>query len=425
MRGPGHDDPHDVVDPDPSSADRELSRQPSLRVSPSPPPPRRSACRPGIAHASRGARARAHGREGRRRGRSLLRRAQRDAPGVAGRHGRRTGAAARRLLRRGGAGDGRSAHRLRPRDDAIYRRELRPRDVRRAPAAALRPTTSDRGTPFVKYARRTPRPARRGHASSRPVAEVAVGQDAEREPGSGSTQRNVPLPPKWPNVRGEFREPVQCGCFSSRSSKPRPQSFGSMRPKPGRTPSRPGNATVVASASVSGATSVGRSSSRAEREQVVERAVRAPRPASRAARRRARAARSTAAREVLGERHLGAPRDLLARAPRSPCSSRCGACPARAIGASPSNGQPGRVREQMADRRARRARPARRGRRRPPRPRRAPRARSTSFVTEAQRNSRSASPCGRDAPVRRDDAGRGVLGAPVVDLRRASTARRY
>ena len=33
-------------------------------------------------------------------------------------------------------------------------------------------------------------------------------------PASGSTQRKVPLRPKWPNVRGEFREPVQCGALA-------------------------------------------------------------------------------------------------------------------------------------------------------------------------------------------------------------------
>ena len=80
---------------------------------------------------------------------------------------------------------------------------------------------------------------------------------------SGSTQRNVPLPPKWPNVRGEFRSPVQCGRFASRSSTPRPQSFGSMRPMSGSTPTRPGNWTEVASASVSGAIKRGRCSSAA------------------------------------------------------------------------------------------------------------------------------------------------------------------
>ena len=69
---------------------------------------------------------------------------------------------------------------------------------------------------------------------------------AATSPRSGSIQRNVAVPgfePKWPYVRGELREPVQCGDFAPRSSKPRPQSFGVSRPKPGRTPSSPGNWT--------------------------------------------------------------------------------------------------------------------------------------------------------------------------------------
>ena len=67
---------------------------------------------------------------------------------------------------------------------------------------------------------------------------------------TGSTQRNVPAAPKWPKVAGEQRVPVQCGTLWSRHSNPRPQSFGSSRPNPGRMPARPGNWTVVASASV-------------------------------------------------------------------------------------------------------------------------------------------------------------------------------
>ena len=98
-------------------------------------------------------------------------------------------------------------------------------------------------------------------------------------PASGSTQRNVPLPPKWPNVRGELRVPVQCGDFESRSSIPRPQSFGLLTARsPGSTPTSPGNCTAVASASVSAATSVGASSSRADREQVVEPSPQSPEP---------------------------------------------------------------------------------------------------------------------------------------------------
>ena len=41
---------------------------------------------------------------------------------------------------------------------------------------------------------------------------------------SGSTQRKLPDWPKWPNVRGEFRDPVQWGAFPFLISNPRPQS---------------------------------------------------------------------------------------------------------------------------------------------------------------------------------------------------------
>ena len=60
------------------------------------------------------------------------------------------------------------------------------------------------------------------------------------------------VPPKWPNVRGELCELVQCGDLSSRNSNVRPQSFGSIRPHPGSTPASPGNWTDVASSRVSG-----------------------------------------------------------------------------------------------------------------------------------------------------------------------------
>ena len=55
--------------------------------------------------------------------------------------------------------------------------------------------------------------------------------------------------PKCPNVSGLFREPVQWGDFSPRTSKPSPQSQGSNRPYPGSTPRRPGKATLVAGVS--------------------------------------------------------------------------------------------------------------------------------------------------------------------------------
>ena len=62
---------------------------------------------------------------------------------------------------------------------------------------------------------------------------------------------------------GLLASAIQCGDLPSCSSNPRPQSSGSNRPTPGSRPTRPGKATVVAVAKVSGATSVGRSSSAA------------------------------------------------------------------------------------------------------------------------------------------------------------------
>src|SRR5580693_5539305 len=89
---------------------------------------------------------------------------------------------------------------------------------------------------------------------------------------SGSAQINVPVWPKWPNVRAELRAPVQCGDFESLISKPSPQSLGRCTPYPGSTPSRPGNCTVVASACNCAETVDGRSNSPAKtaRSETVE-----------------------------------------------------------------------------------------------------------------------------------------------------------
>ena len=158
--------------------------------------------------------------------------------------------------------------------------------------------------------------------------------------------------PKWPNVAGELSEPVQCGDFASRSSKPRPQSFGVWRPKPGSTPSRPGNWTEVASASVSGAISVGASSS------CPKRSTSASVPESPAAASPSKVAprasgTSTASRRYVAERHLGARFDV--RGERD--EPGVGVDPPLARPAERGRHvprEPGRVREQMADRRARR-----------------------------------------------------------------------
>ena len=87
----------------------------------------------------------------------------------------------------------------------------------------------------------------------------------QASPTAGSTHRNVPLPPKWPNVADELVVPVQCGCLPSRISGPRPHGLGEKRPTPGRMPPRSANCTRVASAAVSCVTRVGRSISCANR----------------------------------------------------------------------------------------------------------------------------------------------------------------
>src|SRR5579862_1443195 len=76
--------------------------------------------------------------------------------------------------------------------------------------------------------------ASRGHASFAQSPKPRSLRQASASPASGSTQRKPPARPKWPNVRGEFAVPVQCGALASRSSMPSPQSFGVIRPNPGQ-----------------------------------------------------------------------------------------------------------------------------------------------------------------------------------------------
>ena len=194
------------------------------------------------------------------------------------------------------ASDGRAAHGDGVRDDPGGRRELRPGDVRRAPAAALRRRRLERLGEH-RVAERRPR-------LLRPVAEPPVGEDAAREAGCRDRPRGrCRCGRSGRTCAAELREPVQCGDFPSRSSKVRPQSFGSIRPRPGRTPVRPGNWTVAASASVSAATSVGCRSSRpsASRSSSGPRYAWAGEPSRRPARPSGCGDRL---REVVGERHL-------------------------------------------------------------------------------------------------------------------------
>ena len=264
---------------------------------------------------------------------------------------------------------------------------------------------------FLARHRLRPIPRPTAAATRRPPSRRTRGRSgsASAIPASGSTQRNVPLRPKWPNVRGEFRAPVQCGDLPSRSSKPSPQSFGSCRPKPGSTPTSPGNWTVVASASVSGASRVRRLQLAREREQVVERALDAR--AGRAVE-HGRRALPTPTRSTPRTASRRAPRRAPPR-PRSRSSSRCGACRAARSARPARTGAPTHARA-GAGTSTRAGRRARRGRRSPPRPRRAsrPRPRASSPTPTAKRRV--------DVAVRRlDRAGhrdRRVLAWPPVDL---------
>ena len=158
----------------------------------------------------------------------------RDALGDAGFARRAARAAARattsaRSVRRWASRGRRRCERSRPRPS-------RAATGRRSTSSCCSPTTLDR----VRHRQDAPASASTSSDSFGqalgvvgPVVEGRSPRKPSAMPGSGSTQRNVPLPPKWPNVRGELREPVQCGALPSRSSKPSPQSFGSMRPKSG------------------------------------------------------------------------------------------------------------------------------------------------------------------------------------------------
>ena len=75
----------------------------------------------------------------------------------------------------------------------------------------------------------------------RPRVELAVGEAGAGEAAPrGRSRGTCRCRRSGRRCRGELRVPVQCGCFPSRSSTPRPQSFGSKRPMSGRTPGEAG-----------------------------------------------------------------------------------------------------------------------------------------------------------------------------------------
>ncbi len=126
--------------------------------------------------------------------------------------------------------------------------------------------------------RRRPRaPNRRTAATPRAPTDRTRGRSARPAPGRPPDRSTgtSPTPPKCPNVAGLFRSPIQCGVLPSCSSGPRPQSHGSNRPTPGTTPTRPGNATVVAARTVAGADQRRPEQLRRQRGEVADRPVEA------------------------------------------------------------------------------------------------------------------------------------------------------
>ena len=254
---------------------------------------------------------------------------------------------------------------------------------------------------------------------ARPVAEVEVGEAGEREPCVGiDPEERRRCGRSGRTCAASCARPSSAALLPSRSSKPRPQSFGSCRPKPGRTPARPGNWTAHASSSVSRASARRLEQLVRDREQLGRAADRRP-SAGRAGEREAphapRSTRRTAsphARPTTRAEHVEAA-----------CSSRCAAPPAASIGVLALERQAGGVREQVAHRRAGRAgglvevddpllRRDEHGDRR-----------SRASSPTPRESSRSMSPYdGLDASGDRDG---GVCARPRFDLREAPPSRRH
>ena len=217
---------------------------------------------------------------------------------------------------------------------------------------------------------------KRGHASVAQSPNSLSVSTPHASPASGSTQRNVPAAPKWPNVLAELRAPVQCGDLWSRSSKASPQSFGSM-PAEARQHTREAR-------ELDGRRLVERLAGDERRgEQLARRASAGrragpctPRRASRSALPRARAARRRRTRSSR-QRAFRRARRRARPPPRCRRSNRSDAAPAPSAAghrpaADPTHAQAG------AGASSPRAPPARRDRPSPPRPRRAPRGRSAA-----------------------------------------------
>ena len=189
----------------------------------------------------------------------------------------------------------------------------------------------------------------------RPLAELAVGEHAEREARLGIDPEERPGRAEVAERRRRVARarPVRLLAVAHLERRA-PSRSRSCRPKPGSTPTRPGKTTEVASSSVSARDERRLEQLAAEREQVAQRPCEPPR--GRALQRRAQPERREhRLREVRGERHL---RPLLDDA-RERLEARVGVDP-------PPAGlrhrrpvverQPRRVREQVPDGRAGRPR---------------------------------------------------------------------
>ena len=161
---------------------------------------------------------------------------------------------------------------------------------------------------------------------------------------SGSTQRNVPQPPKWPNVRGELRAPDQCGAFVALDldaetpvQRAEPAEVRQHAVEAGELDARHLRERLRRNER--------RRAARARARALLERAVHAGArvPAGRAQARavrtppRARSPRTASRRARRGAR----------RVPETPRSSRSAAAPGGAIGVVALERQAGRVRQQV------------------------------------------------------------------------------
>ena len=202
----------------------------------------------------------------------------------------------------------------------------------------LRPLFAEEEDDYAASARTASESAGQAAAAHSPNGSSV--RHAEREAGARDRPRGTCRCARSGRTsRASCARRSSAGCFAVAELEAEPQSFGSIRPKPGRTPTRPGNCTLVASASVSPATTVGSSSSRREEREVVERArERVRRRASELAHDPERPEHGGG--EVAGERHLGRSATTSSRAARSRCSSRCAACRAPRAPAPSSGGRP-------------------------------------------------------------------------------------